>query len=144
MSCWDREDISYCKCDDVSYYIHAHCPCQECNGKAVSTSTEYRHWQVAQSQWHTYSDDSTDSSEYEDLDPSINHGGDGRINSDDSSSNSDGGSTNPDGSTSGTDNRGGDSNDHGGDGGDNNSDNSRDVIDAVIKAMVITEDVSGS
>ena len=91
--------------------------------------TEYRHWQVAQSQWHAYgNDDSTDSSECED--PS---GDDG---SSTTSSNIDSDSTNPDGGICGTDDGGGDtSNDHGGDSGDSNSDNSHD---AVIKAMIIT------
>ena len=28
-------------------YTHTHCPCFRCNGKAVSRSTEYRHWQGA-------------------------------------------------------------------------------------------------
>ena len=43
MILWDREDITYCKCPSLRY-AHAHCPCEECNGKAVSRSTEYRHW----------------------------------------------------------------------------------------------------
>ena len=46
MATWTREDVSYCSCTALSY-IHSHCPCQQCNGKAVSRSTEYRHWQEA-------------------------------------------------------------------------------------------------
>ena len=30
-----------------SYSAHIHCPCQKCNGRAVSRSTEYRHWNDA-------------------------------------------------------------------------------------------------
>ena len=26
---------------------HSHCPCDNCNGKAVSRATEYRHWRDA-------------------------------------------------------------------------------------------------
>lgn len=26
-------------------YPHAHCPCEVCQGKAVSRSTEFRHWE---------------------------------------------------------------------------------------------------
>lgn len=40
---WNREDITYCKCPEASY-THTHCPCEVCCGKAVSRSTEYRHW----------------------------------------------------------------------------------------------------
>ena len=43
---WTREQISYCNCDALCY-THTHCPCFRCNGKAVSRSTEYRHWQGA-------------------------------------------------------------------------------------------------
>ena len=32
-------------CEMVSY-PHAHCPCGECKQKAVSRSTEYRHWEA--------------------------------------------------------------------------------------------------
>ena len=46
---WDREDITYCKCPSLKY-AHAHCPCEECDGKAVSRSTEYRHWMAAKEQ----------------------------------------------------------------------------------------------
>ena len=43
---WTCEQITYCNCDALSY-THMHCPCVRCNGKAVSRSTEYRHWQGA-------------------------------------------------------------------------------------------------
>ena len=43
---WTREQITYCNCDALQY-THTHCPCFRCNGKAVSRSTEYRHWQGA-------------------------------------------------------------------------------------------------
>ena len=43
---WTREQITYCNCGTLSY-THTHCPCFRCNGKAVSRSTEYRHWQGA-------------------------------------------------------------------------------------------------
>ena len=35
--------MPYCFCAALSY-AHAHCPCERCNGKAVSRSTEYSHW----------------------------------------------------------------------------------------------------
>jgi len=40
---WTRKEVTYCSCTALSY-THAHCPCLICNGKAVSRSTEYRHW----------------------------------------------------------------------------------------------------
>ena len=43
---WTREQITYCNCDALCY-THTHCPCFRCDGKAVSRSTEYRHWQGA-------------------------------------------------------------------------------------------------
>ena len=46
MESWSRLKISYCKCPALSY-VHTHCPCQKCNGKAVSRSVEYRHWQAS-------------------------------------------------------------------------------------------------
>ena len=39
----DRESISYCKCSALSH-THTHCPYNECEGRAVSHATEYRHW----------------------------------------------------------------------------------------------------
>ena len=44
---WRRDDVPYCKCPTLSY-THAHCPCDNCKGKAVSRSTEFRHWEDAQ------------------------------------------------------------------------------------------------
>ena len=44
LSFWTREHITYCNCGALSY-THTHCPCFHCNGKAVSRSTKYRHWQ---------------------------------------------------------------------------------------------------
>ena len=41
---WTREHITYCNCGALSC-THTHYPCFHCNGKAVSRSTEYRHWQ---------------------------------------------------------------------------------------------------
>lgn len=40
---WSRKSVSYCFCAALSY-THAHFPCERCNGKAVSRSTEYSHW----------------------------------------------------------------------------------------------------
>ena len=40
---WNHCDIVSCSCPS-SYSAHVHCPCQKCNGRAVSRSTEYRHW----------------------------------------------------------------------------------------------------
>ena len=40
---WNRQQVSYCRCSELKY-VHAHCPCRYCNGKAVSRSMEYRHW----------------------------------------------------------------------------------------------------
>ena len=41
---WSRNEICACHCEDLAYK-HVHCPCDQCSGKAVPTSTEYRHWQ---------------------------------------------------------------------------------------------------
>ena len=41
---WSRNDVSTCTCPQLSYR-HSHCPCQSCGGKAVSSSTEYNHWE---------------------------------------------------------------------------------------------------
>lgn len=38
--------MSYCHCSKLNY-VHAHCPCYNCNEKAVSRATEYRHWEEA-------------------------------------------------------------------------------------------------
>ena len=43
MESWNRQQVSYCRCSELKY-VHAHCPCYNCNGKAVSRATEYRHW----------------------------------------------------------------------------------------------------
>ena len=43
MTSWAHEQVSYCLCSELKY-VHAHCPCYNCNGKAVSRATEYRHW----------------------------------------------------------------------------------------------------
>ena len=43
---WERGDVTSCKCSDLNY-CHTHCPCENCNGKAVSRATEYRHWKKA-------------------------------------------------------------------------------------------------
>lgn len=43
---WERGDVTCCRCSALSY-CHTHCPCEDCNGKAVSRATEYRHWKKA-------------------------------------------------------------------------------------------------
>lgn len=43
---WRRSDVPVCKCSALSY-THAHCLCTKCRGRAVSRSTEYRHWASA-------------------------------------------------------------------------------------------------
>lgn len=43
---WERGDVTSCKCFALSY-CHTHCPCEDCNGRAVSRATEYRHWKKA-------------------------------------------------------------------------------------------------
>ena len=43
---WERGDVTSCKCSALNYY-HTHCPCEDCNGTAVSRATEYRHWKKA-------------------------------------------------------------------------------------------------
>ncbi|XP_031549912.1 uncharacterized protein LOC116287378 [Actinia tenebrosa] len=40
---WDRFSIVRCHCEDLAY-THVHCPCEKCDGKAVSFSLEYIHW----------------------------------------------------------------------------------------------------
>lgn len=41
---WSRDEVVVCNCVDLMYK-HVDCPCELCDGKAVSTSAEYRHWQ---------------------------------------------------------------------------------------------------
>ena len=43
---WKREDVSICKCSEQSY-VHVHCPCEDCKGKAVRRNVEHRHWKTA-------------------------------------------------------------------------------------------------
>jgi hypothetical protein len=188
---WNREDVSYCKCSDVAY-THSHCPCQECNGRAVSRSTEYRHWKIAQAQYSSISTDSTDEElDSDDIDPqgsdSHNSGGQSSVaggGSDKGGGNgggddgnngacADGGSTSRDsidindpGTGGGGSGDAGSSNGgytHGGGGGGDGSNNSgddgshtedngggaendmkSDLIEAIIKAMMINDDVNGS
>ena len=45
LSVWERSDVPYCSCPALSYK-HTHCPCERCRGKAVSRSTEFRHWKA--------------------------------------------------------------------------------------------------
>lgn len=107
VNMWNREDVSYCKCSDVAY-THSHCPCHECNGRAVSRSTEYRHWQIAQAQYYT----TYDSTDHEELDNDL------------SGSNSGGqSSVAGDGSDESGGNGGGDNGSNGAYTGDNSGDN---------------------
>ena len=39
---WNHDAVACCSCTALPY-VHAHCPCQSCNGKAVARSTELRH-----------------------------------------------------------------------------------------------------
>lgn len=39
---WSRKTVSYSFCVALPY-AHSHCPCERCNGKAVSRYTEYKH-----------------------------------------------------------------------------------------------------
>ena len=43
---WDRDTVVYCSCAALQY-VHTHCPCQNCNGKAVTRSTELWHRKAA-------------------------------------------------------------------------------------------------
>ena len=43
---WECGNVTSCKCSALSY-CHTHCPCEDCNGRAVSRATEYRHWKKA-------------------------------------------------------------------------------------------------
>lgn len=40
---WSRDEISSCNCDEKPF-IHVHCKCWNCQGRAVHRSTELRHW----------------------------------------------------------------------------------------------------
>ena len=40
---WNRDMVAYCSCSALRY-AHTHCPCHNCNDKAVPRSTEYHHW----------------------------------------------------------------------------------------------------
>ena len=44
---WDRLDIVACSCSKKSY-LHVHCPCGECDGKAASRKVELVHWKCSQ------------------------------------------------------------------------------------------------
>ena len=44
---YSHDCVSYCSCNELSY-VHAHCPCWKCKGKAVSRSTEHRHRQLGE------------------------------------------------------------------------------------------------
>ena len=43
---WDRDAVVYCSYAALRY-VHTHCPCENCNGKAVARSTELRHRKAA-------------------------------------------------------------------------------------------------
>ena len=72
---WERDDVSYCRCSDLEY-THSHCPCTECNGKAVSRSTEYLHWKIACDLNHNTVLSSTNKLESGDIDCSEHDDGD--------------------------------------------------------------------
>lgn len=169
MGPWSREDISYCKCTDLSY-SHSHCPCDSCDGKAVSRATEYRHWKDAMTSAMHADQGDTDGD-------STGNGGDGGDSTD---RNRDGGGTsgsdgNRDGGNDENGGGGGDSadgndgenrnegddgvgnngsgigdggNDDNGDGDDGGRSNNdmvkNDVIKAVIKAFQLNDDINGS
>ena len=38
--------MTSCTCPSLKY-THVHCPCERCEGKAVSRAVEYRHWTAA-------------------------------------------------------------------------------------------------
>ena len=42
---WERSQIVRCHCEELQY-VHVHCPCAECQGRPVSSSREYAHWQM--------------------------------------------------------------------------------------------------
>lgn len=44
---WDRVDIVACSCPDKTY-LHVHCPCEQCEGKATSRKVELEHWKHSQ------------------------------------------------------------------------------------------------
>ena len=44
---WDRVDIVACSCPDKTY-LHVHCPCEQCEGKATSRKVELEHWKRSQ------------------------------------------------------------------------------------------------
>lgn len=44
---WDRVDIVACSCPDKTY-LHVHCPCEQCKGKATSRKVELQHWKRSQ------------------------------------------------------------------------------------------------
>ena len=43
---WDRDAVAYCSSTALQY-IHMRWPCQNCNGKVVTRSTELRHRKAA-------------------------------------------------------------------------------------------------
>ena len=44
---WDRVDIVACSCPEKTY-LHVHCPCEQCEGKATSRKVELEHWKRSQ------------------------------------------------------------------------------------------------
>ena len=46
---WNQTEVVRCHCNELPY-THVHCPCSSCSGKPVSTSVEYRHWQLQELQ----------------------------------------------------------------------------------------------
>ena len=46
VTLWTWGDIYACSCSEKQYR-HVHCPCSECNGRAIDRSTELRHWHQA-------------------------------------------------------------------------------------------------
>ena len=43
---WKHSDVPCCNCPCLGY-MHTHCLCERCRGRAVSRATEFRHWSAA-------------------------------------------------------------------------------------------------
>ena len=158
---WNREDI-YCCCDELSY-SHSHCPCDNCNGKAVSRPTEYRHWRDATLNTNIIAHIDGDG----DDDNSMNQGdrdghseegcGDGDGGSAEGGGDGDGDNGGGGGGDGDGDNGGGGDGDGGGDGesvggdsdgdgddGGSGGDKVKNDIKAVTKAFQLNDKVNGS
>lgn len=69
---WSRDAVASCYCSALRY-VHSHCPCHKCNGKAVSRATEYRHWKEANMAHTCITHAQSSTTEVMEVEPEINY-----------------------------------------------------------------------